>query len=155
MLTSNLKVTGDRYGDPLQRDGRVRKSLQGFFRPEFVNRLTEVIVFSALDDASCLQIIEERLRDLNAKLEERGIRLILGKDLTMHLVAAGLSGEYGGRAINRAFQSCVVDPTTDRLLEQQDDAPFSGAWLLERSENGAAKWTRDHAPELYLPAASS
>jgi ATP-dependent Clp protease ATP-binding subunit ClpB len=91
--------------------------LRSQFRPEFLNRVDEIIIFHALSREEMRSIIDIQLRGLTKRLEERKIRIELtdrAKDL---LIAEGYDPTYGARPLKRAIQRRVLDPLAMRVLQ--------------------------------------
>ena len=92
-------------------------ALREHFRPEFLNRVDEIIVFHALTREQMRTIIDIQLRGLMKRLEDRKIRVELtdrAKDL---LIAEGYDPAYGARPLKRAIQRRVLDPLAMRVLQ--------------------------------------
>jgi len=85
----------------------VMNELRGGFRPEFLNRIDEIIVFHALDEAHLKQIVEIQLASLRLRLADRHIQLILTDAARTHLVKTGYDPIYGARPLKRAIQKQV------------------------------------------------
>jgi ATP-dependent Clp protease ATP-binding subunit ClpB len=95
----------------------VMDALREHFRPEFINRLDEIIVFHALSREQMRSIIDIQLRGLAKRLEDRKIRIELtdrAKDL---LIAEGYDPTYGARPLKRTLQREVLDPLARRVLQ--------------------------------------
>jgi ATP-dependent Clp protease ATP-binding subunit ClpC len=95
------------------------KALEGLkraFRPEFLNRIDQVVVFSALTREHLRQIVDLLLREVAARLREQGITLEVGDDVRAFLMEEGYSEEYGARPLRRAIQSHVDDALADAIL---------------------------------------
>jgi ATP-dependent Clp protease ATP-binding subunit ClpB len=91
--------------------------LRAQFRPEFINRVDEIIVFHALSREEMRQIIDIQLRGLMKRLEERKIRVELTERAKDVLIAEGYDPTYGARPLKRAIQREVLDPLAMRVLE--------------------------------------
>ena len=127
IMTSNV---GSHYiaEQALKRDGasatldehvkqEVMDALRAHFRPEFLNRLDEIIIFHALSRVEMRSIIDIQLRGLMKRLEDRKIRVELtdrAKDL---LIAEGYDPTYGARPLKRTIQRRVLDPLAMRVLQ--------------------------------------
>jgi ATP-dependent Clp protease ATP-binding subunit ClpB len=95
----------------------VMDALRAHFRPEFLNRVDDIIIFHALSRAEMRQIIDIQLRGLMKRLEDRKIRVELtdrAKDL---LIAEGYDPTYGARPLKRTIQRRVLDPLAMRVLQ--------------------------------------
>jgi ATP-dependent Clp protease ATP-binding subunit ClpB len=95
----------------------VLEEMRRHFRPEFLNRVDEIIVFHALTEEHLKQIVDIQLQRLRARLAERHIRLELDDEARTHLVRAGYDPNYGARPLKRAIQK-EIESTLARLLLQ-------------------------------------
>jgi ATP-dependent Clp protease ATP-binding subunit ClpB len=96
---------------------QVMEGLRGHFRPEFINRVDEIIVFHALSRDDMRSIVDIQLRGLTKRLEERKIRVEVtdrAKDL---IIADGYDPMYGARPLKRTIQRKVLDPLAVRVLQ--------------------------------------
>ena len=91
------------------------------FRPEFLNRLDEIIVFHPLNRAHMEKIIEIQLKDMRKRLEGRGIKLKLTKRAKEFLMEKGFDPVYGARPLKRAIQKYLEDPLSEELLKGKFD----------------------------------
>ncbi len=94
----------------------VLEELRKFFRPEFLNRVDETIVFHALSDQHLEEIVEIQLVGLRKRLAERNIALDLTQAARQHLVRVGNDPAYGARPLKRAIQKEVETPIAKQLL---------------------------------------
>jgi ATP-dependent Clp protease ATP-binding subunit ClpB len=125
----------------------VLDELRLHFRPEFLNRLDEIIVFHALSEEDLKKIVEIQLAGLRARLEERHITLKLTEAARTRLVREGYDPVYGARPLKRAIQREVETPLARRLLGGEVrpgqsvvvDIDPNGAGLQFRSEPVAAE----------------
>ncbi len=108
IMTSNLG-TGEKGKD-------VREMLKGFFRPEFINRLDEIIVFHALGKEQIRQIVDIQLKRLQERLSERHIVLQLDDKAKDWLAENGYDEAYGARPLKRLIQQEVENPLAVKLL---------------------------------------
>ncbi len=95
----------------------VLEELRHFFRPEFLNRVDEIIVFHGLSEDHLMQIVEIQLEGLRARLAERHITIEMTPDAQRHLVRAGYDSAYGARPLKRAIQKNVETRLGRLLLE--------------------------------------
>jgi ATP-dependent Clp protease ATP-binding subunit ClpB len=102
IMTSNLRSTDQ---------------LREFFRPEFLNRIDEVVEFQPLTKEQLAEIVELQLERLRARLGDRGIELELTDEAKEVLAEAGWDPTYGARPLKRALQRLVENPLALRLLE--------------------------------------
>ncbi len=94
----------------------VLDELKKFFRPEFLNRVEDIIVFHGLNEEHLKQIVEIQLRGVRKRLEERKITLTLTDAAREHLVRIGNDPTYGARPLKRAITSEVETPLAKQLL---------------------------------------
>jgi ATP-dependent Clp protease ATP-binding subunit ClpB len=87
------------------------------FRPEFLNRIDELIVFHALTEEHLKRIVNIQLTGLRKRLAERRIEIELDEAACQHLVRAGHEPGYGARPLKRAIQKEVETPLARRILE--------------------------------------
>jgi ATP-dependent Clp protease ATP-binding subunit ClpB len=151
ILTSNLKVDIPLAFDPEGRDYAVRQALADVMRPEFVNRIDDVIEFRTLGAAHYAKLVDKLVQGLNMRLEDRVLRIYVGPELRNRLIETARDGRFGGRALKRAFQSMVVDAVSEKIIN--DAHEFSGAWQIECDSFGRLSWTRGSGETPLLPAA--
>jgi ATP-dependent Clp protease ATP-binding subunit ClpB len=96
---------------------QVMETLRGSFRPEFLNRVDEIIVFHALTREQMRQIIDIQLRGLMKRLEDRKITVELSQKAKDLLIAEGYDPTYGARPLKRTIQREVLDPLAMRVLQ--------------------------------------
>ncbi len=117
IMTSNLAAESfAQEMPPEERKKAVDQALRSFFRPEFLNRLDEVIVFNALTPKEIGAIVRFQLRQVEERLKERRITLKLTAPAEKLLVRQGFDPEYGARPLKRTLQRLVVDPLTEKIL---------------------------------------
>jgi len=116
IMTSN---TGSRWikelGAEEARD-KVMEELDRTFRPEFLNRIDEIILFRSLSKEDLLQIVDIQMRHLRGLLAERNVRLELSDAARRHLAEVGYDPVYGARPLKRVIQREVQDPLALALL---------------------------------------
>jgi ATP-dependent Clp protease ATP-binding subunit ClpB len=95
----------------------VMEALREHFRPEFLNRIDEIIFFHALGREHMKRIIDIQLAGLVKRLEERKIKVVLSDAAKDQLVREGYDPAYGARPLKRAIQRFVLDPLAMRVLE--------------------------------------
>jgi ATP-dependent Clp protease ATP-binding subunit ClpC len=92
------------------------KEVERFFRPEFINRLDDVIVFHPLTRDDLVKIVEYEVGKVTKRLAERGVRLELDQTAKDFLIEKGFNPEYGARPLRRAIGTYVEDPLSEMLL---------------------------------------
>jgi ATP-dependent Clp protease ATP-binding subunit ClpB len=95
----------------------VLEELRISFRPEFLNRVDEVIVFHALSEEHLKQIVEIQLSGLRTRLAERHVAIELSDAARTHLVRAGFDPSYGARPLKRAIQREIETPLARLILQ--------------------------------------
>ena len=90
--------------------------VQAHFRPEFINRLDDIVVFHPLDKAQIREIAKIQLRGLEKRLAERGIRLELAEKALDFLGNVGFDPVYGARPLKRAIQQQIENPLAQKIL---------------------------------------
>jgi ATP-dependent Clp protease ATP-binding subunit ClpB len=113
--TSQRGNEGQAYS--LTRNSELVARLRQHFRPEFLNRIDEIVVFHALTMEDLLQIVDIQLRRLRALLAERGIGLELTEAARRLLAEKGYDPVYGARPLKRTIQRELQDPLALRILE--------------------------------------
>jgi len=114
----------------------VLEELRRHFRPEFLNRVDEIIVFHALSEEHLKQIVEIQLERLRARLADRHIRLELTDAARQYLVRTGYDPAYGARPLKRAIQREIETPLARLLLqgEIRDGQTVLADWDPARGE---------------------
>ncbi|MGH9780148.1 MAG: AAA family ATPase, partial [Candidatus Acidiferrales bacterium] len=145
ILTSN--IASQTIFELAQRDReqmrrRVLEALQASFRPEFLNRVDDTVVFNPLGREEISRIIDLQLKRLRALLAERKIVLELTDAARERLLHEGYEPAYGARPLKRALQRLVQDPLAQKMLKGEvlpgdaitvDADPKTGGLVFERS----------------------
>ncbi len=100
-----------------QREALVRDSLKQFFRPEFLNRIDEVIIFDRLDATDLDQIVKIQVQRVVDRLRKQNITLQLSEEAVRKVADEGYDPIYGARPLKRAIQKFVLDPLSLEVLE--------------------------------------
>ncbi len=123
VMTSNLgshqiqELSGDGSAEAYtQMKAAVMGVVQAHFRPEFINRLDDIVVFHPLDKAQITSIARIQLRGLEKRLGERGLKLDLGERALELLGSVGFDPVYGARPLKRAIQSQIENPLAQKIL---------------------------------------
>ena len=137
ILTSN--IGSHFYSDPISADDsfeatkkNVLNEVRSYLRPEFINRLDDIVVFHSLGVNEIKQIVEIQLKALRGRLADRRIDLVLSESASRELATAGFDPVYGARPLKRAIQNEVVNPLAQRLLSgdiadgQRVEVDFTG-----------------------------
>jgi ATP-dependent Clp protease ATP-binding subunit ClpB len=97
--------------------GRVMDVLRQHFRPEFLNRVDDVVVFHPLEESQLIHIVDLRLKDLQKLLADRKITIELTDAAKKAIFKAGYDRAYGARPLKRALQRMVQDPLAMKILD--------------------------------------
>ncbi len=108
-----------------------KDELPRLFRPEFLNRVDEIITFHRLTEEQLKKIVEIQLAGLRARLAERHIELALTDAARKHLVKVGYDPAYGARPLKRAIQKEVETPLARKLVARRDSRRPEGAWWID------------------------
>lgn len=118
ILTSNI---GSQYImedlERGERNRRVTEALRAHFRPEFLNRIDETIIFDRLSDTQLKSIVEIQINRLLARLEKQNIRLQLTDAAKLFLAREGYDPAYGARPLKRVIQREILDPMSLQILD--------------------------------------
>ena len=115
---------------------RVMKALQEFLRPEFINRVDEIVYFHQLTEENFRGIAGIMLEELKAALEEKGYHFTYDDALVDYLVKKSYSAAYGARNLRRCIRKDVEDPMAARIIESYE-TPITQ--IKATAEDGAVK----------------
>jgi ATP-dependent Clp protease ATP-binding subunit ClpB len=120
IMTSNLgsqwfTELGPDHEDEIRQ--RVMDALRTQFRPEFLNRVDEVIIFHSLSRDQIMQIVDIQMRSLRRRLEERHMTIDLTDAAKEFLVGEGFDANYGARPLKRTIQRRILDPLAFKVLD--------------------------------------
>ncbi|MDZ4338948.1 MAG: ATP-dependent chaperone ClpB, partial [candidate division NC10 bacterium] len=143
IMTSNLGSPFlQELSDEKEIRERIGETLRTHFRPEFLNRIDEVIIFHRLGMREITRIVEIQLRHIRRRLAERKIEFTLSEAAKRRLAEAGFDPVYGARPLKRALQRMVLDPTAARILQGEFR---EGDHLLVDVDRGEIVFTKDTA----------
>ena len=137
------EVRFDRIRDAVMAD------LKRTFRPEFLNRIDEIIVFRQLTEDNIRQIARRMLDVTGARMAQQGITLVADDDAVAELARDGFDPQYGARPLRRAIQSMVEDAVAEKMLEGQLK---SGDTAHVRLRDGKVVIESEAAPAAEAPA---
>jgi len=95
----------------------VLNAVNHHFKPEFINRIDELVVFHRLDERHIAQIVDIQVDQLRGRLAERGLGLVLGDAARQHIARVGYDPDFGARPLKRVIQREIADPIALRLLQ--------------------------------------
>jgi ATP-dependent Clp protease ATP-binding subunit ClpB len=145
IMTSNLgsQFIAEHTGDLTEGVRRqVTEALRQHFRPEFINRIDEVIFFHALGMEHMKEIVDIQIHGLLRRLEDRKIHVELTEGAKAFLVAEGYDPAYGARPLKRTIQRRVLDPLAMRVLQGEFR---EGDRVIADAGDGSLTFTRQQA----------
>lgn len=108
----------DEAEDYAQMKSRVMEQMKHTFRPEFLNRIDEIIVFQSLSEEELQQIIDLLLKDLNQRIVDNGYKLEITTAARELIMKEGYEPAYGARPLKRAIQKLVEDTVSEEILRK-------------------------------------
>jgi len=99
-----------------EMEQRVRMELRGHFRPEFLNRVDDIIIFHSLDESQLATIVEIQLRRLEKRLAQQQLTLDVDKTAKRLIAKEGYDPQFGARPLKRAIQEKLLDPLAIKVL---------------------------------------
>ncbi|MGC9141725.1 MAG: ATP-dependent chaperone ClpB [Caldimicrobium sp.] len=119
IMTSNVgsHYFQDTYLDRKEIEGRIFDLLKSTFRPEFLNRIDEVIIFNNLTKEDIIRIVDIQIKYLNQRLSEKGLSLELTEKTKEWLANVGYDPLFGARPLKRAIQRYIENPLAIKVLE--------------------------------------
>jgi ATP-dependent Clp protease ATP-binding subunit ClpC len=126
----------------------VQEALRQAFRPEFLNRIDDIIVFSALTEDELTQIIDLQVREVVERMLEQGVGLEMSKAAKMLLVREGYNPSYGARPLRRTVQRLIETPLSRDLLKSIYQA--GDTVVVDVDERGALVFQKKPAGTLEI-----
>ncbi|MEJ2561418.1 MAG: ATP-dependent chaperone ClpB [Anaerolineales bacterium] len=136
IMTSNLgtQLWSDESKAEQATQSEVRELLAQYFRPEFLNRIDEIVIFHKLKKEDLRQIVDIQLRRVSARLAEQGFGLRLSEEAKAYLAEIGYDPVFGARPLKRAIQRELQDPLALKLLA--GDFIPGETLLVEKGKDG-------------------
>ena len=124
IMTSNVgsNVNTNSIGfnnDGTTNNSKLQDSLRATFRPEFLNRIDEIVTFKSLTEQQLLQIVDLMLKDTNKALSDKDITLNISDSSKQYLLKKGTDIKYGARPLRRAIQRYVEDELSELILKSE------------------------------------
>ena len=113
---SNLNNNSIGFGNTTINKGKIIDSLKDVFRPEFLNRVDEVVAFDALTQEQLLKIVDLMLNDTQKALNEKDIKMQISKEAKMYILGKGTDIKFGARPLRRAIQRYIEDELSEMIL---------------------------------------
>lgn len=117
---------------------QVKQALKEAFRPEFLNRIDETIIFHGLSKEMIRQVAEIQLKDLQKRLLKNNYRLTVSDGVREQLVQEGFDPHFGARPLKRTIQQMIENPLSVEILEGKFG---EGAEILADMKNGEIIFT--------------
>ncbi|NOZ29821.1 MAG: AAA domain-containing protein [Chloroflexi bacterium] len=125
---------GDAQDQELRR--KIEQGLKRTFRPEFLNRVDEVIIFNTLTVEDVKKIVDLQMREISERLEEQGVTLELTDEARSWLASVGFDPQFGARPLRRTLQRHVESPLSRRLLKGEFQPGDTITVDVAQDENG-------------------
>ncbi|MCG8501570.1 MAG: ATP-dependent Clp protease ATP-binding subunit [Firmicutes bacterium] len=128
VMTSNAgsDIKSGLYGFLNDEDGafnnKIQHTLKEIFRPEFLNRIDEIVSFKYLKKDELIQIIELMFAEIREELKEKGINLEISEQAKLHILEKGYDIKYGARPLRRVIQRLVEDKLADLFIKGECEA---------------------------------
>jgi len=116
IMTSNLGSELWLHNPDAVKREPLNRVLQAHFRPEFLNRIDEIVIFHALDRSHLAKIVDIQLRHVEELLKARGLKLEVTENARLYLAEVGYDPDFGARPLKRAIQRELQDPLALHLL---------------------------------------
>lgn len=135
ILTSNIASSEimEFSGDKEKRDELVKAALKSYFKPEFLNRLDDIIVFNPLKEENLVKIVDIMFKSLQNKLLEREIKATLTQNAKKLIASVGYDAEFGARPLRRAMYELVEDEIAEMILK--DEIKSGDEIVIDADEN--------------------
>jgi ATP-dependent Clp protease ATP-binding subunit ClpE len=117
---SNVNTNSIGFGNESSTDySKLQNSLKETFRPEFLNRVDEIVTFKALTSEQLLKIVDIMLENTNKALADKDITFTISDDAKKYLLEKGTDLKYGARPLRRAIQRYIDDELSERILKSE------------------------------------
>ncbi len=116
---SNQNMNSIGFGTSTYAKNKVLDSLKETFRPEFLNRVDEIVIFNPLSNDELMQIVDLMLADTQNVLNDKNIKMYVSDEAKKYLLQKGTDIKYGARPLRRAVQRYVEDELSDMLLKNE------------------------------------
>ncbi len=116
---SNLNNNSIGFGNSTINKNKILDSLKDVFRPEFLNRVDEIVTFDALTNEQLLQIVDLMLNDTVKALSDKDITMKISKKAKNYILEKGTDIKFGARPLRRAIQRYIEDELSEMILKQE------------------------------------
>lgn len=119
ILTSNIGSDIIMNLDEKDRESAIKSELKKYFKPEFLNRLDDIVVFNPLNKNNLIEIVGIMFKKLSKTLQNHGISAVLTQNAKEFIASAGFDIQYGARPLRRALYDLVEDKIADMILSDE------------------------------------
>lgn len=121
ILTSNIASSAIMNLSGKEQEDAVKNELKNFFKPEFLNRLDDIITFNPLGKDEAYEIVKLLFKDLQKSLENKGIKSSLSENAALLIAKDGFDPDFGARPLRRAIYDLIEDKLSDMILADKLD----------------------------------
>ena len=114
---SNLNTNSIGFGKSSLDKNKIESALKEIFRPEFLNRVDEIISFDSLTKEQLLQIVDLLLKNTQNALDNKNIKLEVSEEAKKYILEKGTDLKYGARPLRRAIQKYIEDEISEMILK--------------------------------------
>ncbi|HFU5761656.1 TPA: ATP-dependent Clp protease ATP-binding subunit [Campylobacter jejuni] len=119
ILTSNIASSAIMNLSGKEQEDAVKNELKNFFKPEFLNRLDDIITFNSLGKDEAYEIVKLLFKDLQMSLENKGIKASLSENAALLIAKDGFDPDFGARPLRRAIYDLIEDKLSDMILADE------------------------------------
>ncbi|MGM8974758.1 ATP-dependent Clp protease ATP-binding subunit [Campylobacter jejuni] len=119
ILTSNIASSAIMNLSGKEQEDAVKNELKNFFKPEFLNRLDDIITFNPLGKDEAYEIVKLLFKDLQTSLENKGIKASLSENAALLIAKDGFDPDFGARPLRRAIYDLIEDKLSDMILADE------------------------------------
>ena len=134
---SNLNTNSIGFAKQTVDTNKIEENLKQYFRPEFLNRIDEIIVFDALTKPELLQIVDLMLKDTRKALADKNMTLTISDEAKNFVLEKGTNLKFGARPLRRAIQRYIEDEIAEKVLRGEI---HEGQNIIVNFENDNLKW---------------
>ncbi|EJQ4637287.1 AAA family ATPase [Campylobacter upsaliensis] len=133
ILTSNIASSAIMSLKGKEQEEAVKAELKSFFKPEFLNRLDEIITFNPLGENEAYEIVKLLFKDLQKSLENKGLKATLSDEAAKFIAKEGFDEDFGARPLKRAIYDKIEDKLSDMILS--DTLSLNDTISIDLKEN--------------------
>lgn len=136
-----------------KRKEMVLSDLKNYFRPEFLNRIDETIIFNPLDEDMLISICERMINELNEQIKLQGIKFDITKDAIHYLTKHGFDKKYGARSLRRSITKYIEIPASELVLQsgKPHNPEIEILTIMVNLEKDQLNFQIKHYPLIELP----